>query len=789
MLQKIIQLFLKREPSKDNVITPSDEGISVKLFHTAEELKKIGDQYFKNRNFAQAENYYNQSLEIDPNQFEVYKNLGVIQYYLGKLEDALRYYDQALMLKSDYPEAHSNRGLALNDLNRLDEALISLDRAIALKPDFAFAYNNRGIALKNLNRLDEALESYDHAIALNANYAEAYNNRGSVLSRLGKLDEALVNYDHAIELKLDYADAYCNRGSALNDQNLPEEALISINRAIMLKPDFAMAHNNRGIALRNLNKLDEALDSYNRAIALKPDLAEAYCNQGSVFYSLMKLDEALVYYDRAIALKPDFAEAYNNQGAALADLHRLEDALVAYDLAIKFAPDNEFFIGSRFDVKLKLCDWSDYAEHRMHLEKKAQAGKNDAHPFAVLAVSGMPDLQKLAAEAFVHKHFPINNDLAPISRYPKHDKIRIAYFSADFRNHPVAFLTAGLFERHDKSKFELIAFSLSGSDDEMRKRIKPAFDQFIDVSKYSDREVALLARDMEIDIAIDLGGFTSHCRPSIFALRAAPVQINYIGYPGTMGADYMDYIIADKTIVPCTHQKFYSEKIVYLPSFQSNDTKRVISDRKFTREELGLPATGFVFCCLNNNYKINPRMFDCWMRILKHVNGSVLWLIGENQGTVSNLLKEAAFRGVDCGRLIFAKRLPVSEYLARYRMADLFLDTLPFNAGTTASDALWAGLPVLTLIGESFAGRMAASLLNAIHLPELISTTQEEYEACAINLATHPEKLKSIRQKLANNRLTTPLFDTEYFTKNIESAYIQMYERYQAGLEPDHINA
>ena len=793
MLKKIIRSFSKNVSSKNKTTQPQGAELSndylSKLSQSAEELKVIGDQYFKCGDLVQANLHYKRSLDIDPIQFEVCKNLGVIQYYQGRLDEAIRYYDQALVLKSDYPEAHSNRGLALNDLNRLEDALFSLNHAIALKPDFAFAYNNRGMTLRNLNRADEALEDFDHAIELKSDYAEAYNNRGSVLYRLAKLEEALASYDSAITLKPDYWEAHSNRGIAINDLGRPEEALISLDRAIALKPIFAIAHNNRGTVLKNLNRLEDALASYDRAIELKPDFAEAYNNRGSVFYNRMKFDEALVNYSRAIGLKPDFAEAYNNQGAALCDLNRLEDALIAYDLAIRFAPDHELFYGSRFDIKLKLCDWRDYAEYLRHLEEKIKSGKNVSLPFIVLALSVSPVLQKQAAENFVQEKFPANKILPIINQYPKHDKIRLAYFSADFRNHAVAILTAELFEKHDKSKFELIAFSLaSGPDDDMRKRIEPAFDQFIDVSKHSDREVALLARDMEVDIAIDLGGFTSHCRASIFALRAAPVQVNYIGYPGTMGADYMDYIVADDTIIPTSHQQYYSEKIAYLPSFQANDTKRIISEREFSREELGLPAKGFVFCCFNNIYKVNPFVFDCWMRILKQVEGSVLWLLDEHPSTVSNLISEAALRGVDSRRLIFAKRLPVAEYLARYRMADLFLDTLPFNAGTTASDALWAGLPVLTQIGEAFAGRMAASLLNAIHLPELITTTQEEYVSLAISLATQPDKLENIRQKLKKNRLKTPLFDIQYFTKNIESAYIQMYERSQAGLEPDRIN-
>jgi predicted O-linked N-acetylglucosamine transferase (SPINDLY family) len=342
---------------------------------------------------------------------------------------------------------------------------------------------------------------------------------------------------------------------------------------------------------------------------------------------------------------------------------------------------------------------------------------------------------------------------------------------------------------HDKNRFEIIAFSFGGDDKSpMRLRLSQAFNQFINVGDMSDLEIAELSRKLQIDIAVDLGGHTQDSRTGIFSYRAAPIQTSYIGYLGTMGVDYYDYLIADETIIPAEMQKFYSEKIVYLPSYQANDRKRTISERQFTREELGLPETGFVFCCFNNSYKILPSTFDGWMRILNAVEGSALFLYADNEWVKANLIQEALLRGIDKTRLVFGGSIPSEEYLARYRVCDLFLDTFPYNAGATASDALWVGLPVLTLMGQSFASRVAASLLNAIGLPELITNTQEEYEDLAIELALNPNKLADIKLKLANNRFTTPLFDTPLFTKNLESAYINMYERYHSDLEPDHIS-
>jgi predicted O-linked N-acetylglucosamine transferase (SPINDLY family) len=379
--------------------------------------------------------------------------------------------------------------------------------------------------------------------------------------------------------------------------------------------------------------------------------------------------------------------------------------------------------------------------------------------------------------------------LDPILKSARQPKIRIAYYSADFLNHATAHLMAELFERHDKEKFELIAFSFGpDANDEMQVRVSQAFDQFIDVTALSDLEVAQLSRELGIDVAVDLKGLTQDSRLGIFSYKAAPIQVSYLGYPGTLGADYIDYLIADKTLIPVQSQQHYSEKIVYLPnSYQVNDRHRVIAPTQFTKQELGLPQDAFVFCCFNNNFKITPDVFDTWVRILKAVDKSVLWLFQDNPTAATNLQKEAALRGLDPTRLVFAKRMDLPEHLARHKSADLFLDTLPYNAHTTASDALWAGLPVLTCMGESFASRVAASLLNAIGLPELITQTPEDYEALAIELATNPGKLQSIKAKLAANRLTTPLFDTALFTKHIEAAYVQMYQRYQADLPPEHI--
>lgn len=733
---------------------------------------------------------YDHAIALEPGDATAYFNRGIALSVLARHIEALANYDQVIALNPDFAAAYNNRGVALEGLKRHADAIASYDRAIALQPANVMAFFNRANALKALNRHDEALADYDRAIALKPDYPEARNNRGLMLGAMKRYDEALASYDGAIALKPDYADAHNNRGVVLHELKRPIEALASCDQAIVLKPDYAEAHNNRGIALNSLQRYDEALASYDRAIALKPDFAAAHNNRGNALKALWRHEEALASYDRAIALKPDFADAHDRRGSVLQALDRQAEAVASYDRAIALDPDLEFALGELLHVKMKTCDWRDWKPQTAQIVRKIDQGHRVCTPFAIQAVTESAACQKKAAEIQVEVSFPANDALPSIAKRQRHEKIRIGYFSADFRIHTVALGTAGLFETHDKALFEAIGFSLGpDQNDEMRRRTSAAFDRFIDVRDRSDEQVALLARELEIDIAVDLGGFTAGHRTGIFALRAAPIQVNYWGYAGTIGAGYMDYLVADRALIPETHQKYYAERIVYLPnSYMPHDSKHTASDRLFDRSEVGLPEQGVVFCCFNNNYKITPEMFDCWMRILKQTPGSVIWLLEGNATVPVNLRKEAELRGVAGERLVFAPLISPADHLARYRLADLFLDTLPCNAHTTTGDVLWAGVPLLTQIGEAFPSRVAASGLNAIGLPELITSTRQAYEDLAIELATHPEKLADLKRKLAENRLTMPLFDMPLYAKHLEAAYAAMYERYQAGLPPDHIH-
>ena len=567
-----------------------------------------------------------------------------------------------------------------------------------------------------------------------------------------------------------------------------DAAVKCYKKALAIKPDYAEAYYNLGNALKNLGQLDAAVKSYVEALDIKPDYADACNNLGNVLKDLGQLDAAVKCYEKAVAIKPDYAEAYHNNGSVMKRLKRQDEALASYESAIALNPNLDFILGDLLSTKMSLCIWDDLENRLNELMEKINDSEKVISPFALLALIDDPEIQRKTAEIYANEKYPQSRVLSKIGRYPKHKKIRIGYFSADFRDHPVSHLTAELYETHDRKQFEIYAFSYGpDTKDEMNLRIKAGVDHFHDVQTMSHKDVAMLARSVELDIAVDLGGFNQDSRTGIFAMSAAPIQISYIGYAGTMGANYYDYLVADQTIIPEKNQKYYSEKIAYLPSYQVNDSKQSPPENIFTRKDLGLPETGFVFCCFNNTYKITPTTFDGWGRILEQVNGSVLIIYTANESAKTNLTKEIVLRGVDSSRLIFGKRLPKLEYLARYRVADLFLDTFPYNAGATASDALRMGLPVLTCMGNSFVSREAASVINAINLPELITTTQEQYESFAIELATKPEKLKKIKDKLVNNLPTAPLYNTPLFARHLESAYLTMYEKYQQGLDPDHI--
>jgi predicted O-linked N-acetylglucosamine transferase (SPINDLY family) len=767
---------------------------------------------------------YERAIALNANYTDAWSNRGNLLRELGRCDEALASYDRAIGLQPDFAVLHYNRGLALNDLKRRQEALASFDRALALDARYAAACLNRGGVLRELGQRDAALSSYERAIALDSGYVEAHYNRGVALGELQRWREALAAYERAVALDPGHAPAHFNRGAALSALKRPTEALAAYERAVACKADYAEAYHNRGLLLSELDRWPEALASYDRAVELNAGYPEWWLNRGNALAKLNQAAAALASYERALELQPDYAEVYANRGNALRQLHGTHAALASLDRAIEINPKlaeahvnrgqilrelgqleaavasferatelgavRNGLPGLKLFARMQTCAWDGFDGQLAALTAGLERGEPVANPGLLAGLCGSAQLQRRAAELWAKHEYPANISLPPLAVHPRRDKIRIGYFSRDFRAHPVGFAMAQLIEMHDRSGFEVIAFS-SGPDtgDDVRRRLERACDRFIDVREKSAAETALLARSLEIDIGVDLGGFGDGGRPEVLAQRAAPLQVGYLGYPCTTGAEYLDYIVGDATVMPAGSECHYSEKIVYLPnSFFPSDSTRQVSDRPFTRRELGLPDSGCVFCCFNRSYKITPALFDVWMRILQRVEGSVLWLTQFSVQASGNLRREAGRRGVNAQRLVFAPLLAsFPQHLARHRAADLFLDTSPYNAHSTANDALWAGLPVLTRAGEAFAERVGASLLNSIGLPELVVSSWGEYEDLAVALAADPPRLNALRQRLAHNRGSHPLFDTRLLARHLESAFRQIVARQDAGLAPAHI--
>lgn len=680
------------------------------------------------------------------------------------------------------------RALALQKAGHFKVAQALYEQILRSQPRHFDALHLSGMVALELDDPQRAVDLISRAIAINARHAPAHHNLAIALAELGLFEAAVHAYDAALALAPDDAKTHNDRGNALADLGQNEAAVESYDRALALDPDYAEAHYNRGCALAALSQMRAALASYEHALALRADYAKAWNNRGVALESLGQTEDALLCFERAIAIAPDYPDAVNNSAFALAALGRHSAAVKSFDNVLSMQPDYPFVASARLCSQMAIGDWHEFDASCTDLAAGILRGERVARPFDALALFGSPALLRKAARTWLEARCPPNDLLGPLAARTR-ERIRVGYFSPDFRNHALSALAAELFERHDRSRFEIYGFSL-GRDDgsEMRNRVAGAFDRFVDVREQSDREVACLARSLEIDIAVDLAGFTQGGRSGIFALRAAPVQASWLGYLGTMAAEYMDYLIADATIIPDALRGDYVEKIVRLPSYQPNDTKRTISDRAFTREGVGLPPAGFVFCSFNNTYKLNPATFNRWMSILRRAEGTVLFLYADNDLLSQNLRREAQARSVAPERLVFGKRLPAPEYLARYRAADLFLDTLPYNGGVTTSDALWSGLPVLTCTGEAFASRISASLLHAVGLPELVTDSPEAYEELAVALATTSDRMTTLRRRLAENRVTAPLFDIGRHVKTVESAYAEMQRRAQAGLSPDHID-
>ena len=696
---------------------------------------------------AEAENFYAAALAAAPELHSALHLMGLLRFHQQNFAVARTLLEQALARQPDAPDTLLYYGATLAALGAAEAALPVLARATLAAPNpsaRALAFSSRGDVFLEMGRAPEALADYDQAVAANPALVPAWNNRGLALAALKR----------------------------------PAEALACFDRVLVLSPHSVEAHNNRGDALRELRRYDEALASFARALAIAPDDYATLNNRAVAFTIMGRTEEALADFDRVLAIRPDLPEALFARGNLLA---KQTDGLAraTADLAqlVAIAPDFPFARGSLIRLKMAAADWTDFEQHKGLLDAGVRAGQAVVEPLVYLALSDRPDDIHRCVATYARIRFPAQPALAQTTR--RTGKIRVGYVCGEYRTHATLYLMAGLFEAHDRTRFEITAFDNGGSDGSaLRARFEAAVNRIVDITSLPDAEAAARIRDAGIDILVDLNGYTGNHRAGIFSRRPAPLQVMYLANPGTLGVAFMDYFIADGIVVPPEDELHYSEKIVRLPhSFQVNDDKRAIGKIP-SRAEAGLPERGLIFCNFNHVNKYTPENFTVLMRLLHQVPDSLLWLPQPDPMAVANLRREAESRGVAPDRLVFAPPVPsFAEHLARLALADLFLDLLPYGAHTTASDALWAGLPLITCRGKSFTGRVAASLLTALEVPELVTENEKDFEALALRLAREPQSLAALRVKLADKRRTAPLFDTVQTTRAIEAAYRVMMEK------------
>lgn len=663
-----------------------------------------------------------------------------------------------------------------------------IKRSIGIDPNEPSAYSSLGNALRDLREPAQALEQYDRALALDPQHAAAWNNRGSALLDLGLTADAVDSYARALALKPHHVGALLNQGNAFERLGLPEKARQNFETVVRLKPRFAPGLFALATALRKLRRLEAALALLDRFLELVPHSTDAHHDRGTTLQDLQRCEEAVMAFDRAIASDGRCISGYFNRAIACSQLERFEAAAASYRGVLALDPAFPYALGGLLQSKMLRCDWTDWQSTATRINDGVRLGQPTSIPFSLLAINDSPADQLRCARAYVEHVFPAAASAAAIPSY-RHERIRVAYLSADFKDHPVAILLAGVLLGHDRRRFEITAVSLRPIDDKVGRRIQAAVEHFVDASQLSDAETAERLRGLEIDIVVDLQGFTQGTRAGILARRPAAVQVNYLGFPATMGADYIDYIVADEVVIPRDAGAHYAERVIRLPHcyLPFDDTLASAQDRE-PRATHGLPERGFVYCAFNNHYKIVPETFDLWMRLLRGTPASCLWLRDGHPAVTTNLRREAARRGVDPDRLVFAPRtVTLDRHVARHRHADLFLDTLPYGAHATAAVALWAGLPVVTSLGGSFAGRVAASLLRVLDLPQLVAADPTDYERLALDLSTNRDKLDAIRHDLVRKRASAAAFCTSRYRRAFEAALEAIHERHCQGLPPTDV--
>lgn len=716
-------------------------------------------------------------------------NKAVKQQQEGKFEKALKIYDSIINKDPCHLQAYINLAILYLNNNNLELAKKNIDVALNLNPFVAEAYNIRGEISKCSGYLEEAVSDFEKSISLKSNYFDAINNHAVTLSLLGKGEDSLKRFEYLCKVFHNSSIAHLNYGEALRKLKRPAEAMPLYDKSLSIEPNFKQAIFSRGLSNIELKKYEHACNDFLYLTSLDQNSYEAFFYLAETYNLLGFFDKAMHALDKCINLNDKYLPAIIKKAEILYQQKKIKSAADLYQEAIILDPQIDFLLGIYIYCKLELCCWHNLPETVDKVLKLIKSGNAVCYPPTLLLLSDDPQLQLQCSLIYanqVKKHSSITDIIFSPSKRRKDHRIRLAYYSSDFHTHPVMQLVTEVFEKHNQSYFELFAISFDKEkSDNWRKRIKNCFSSFIDVHDKNSNEVLELSKNLNIDIAVDLNGYTNNCRPDIFLNRAAPIQINFLGYPSTLGFPNIDYIVADKIIIPEEFRKFYSEKILYMPSsYQPNCKYLEIQRKTITRCSAGLPEKGLIFCNFNQQVKINQTIFDIWCKILKRSEGSVLWLLVDNKDAQLNLRRELANKNIDEKRLIFAEKLPNDAHLNRLGLADIFLDTIPYNAHTTASDALRMGLPIITCAGQSFSSRVAASLLHTLGLQELITYNLNDYENLAVRLASMPGEIASIRKKLKNNLINSVLFDSELYTKFLEQGYLKMYNQYRSGNSP-----
>lgn len=723
-----------------------------------------------------------------PQDFTAQNLLGAIHAHGKDFARAEAAFRKALAARPDALDTQFVHGIALFELARHEEAVAVLGQVLAQMPANGEAAHYRACSLNALGRHTEAAEALERLVAAEPANARAFDQLAHALLGLDRGEAAQAAFERAITLDPRFTAARLGLIALLEQAGQHRQAEEHARAGASLDPDCAEFHERIGwIRLLLDNDLEGAEAAYRRVLELDPHRVDSLNNLGLILHRRGELGPALDCFALALRERPDMPALHSNIGFALQQVGALDEALAAFEHALLLDPAQPHLRGQKLIHQMLICDWRALDEYAQIADTLGMTGEAISSG-GLIAMDDNSVRQRARAAAQAAQHAGIVP--APFGPRAAGERIRVGYFSADFHDHATMHLMAGLFRCHDRSRFEVSAFSYGlNREGAHREALKSRVDHFIDVAGMPDAAVVDLARAHNLDIAVDLKGYTQDNRIALFAHRLAPVQVSYLGFPGTLGAPFLDYVIGDPVVIPDAERAHYSEQVIRLPgSYQPNDDQRPIAPVTPTRSELDLPEAGFVFACFNNAYKITPREWDIWMRLLASVPGSVLWLFKANPWAEENLRREAVARGIAPERLVFAPWAAHGEHLARLRAADLFLDTFAYNAHTTASDALWAGLPVVTMPGRSFAARVAASLVTAVGLPELAVPDEAAYEALALSLAQDPARLADLRARLAAGRGSQPLFDSARHTRAIEAAYAAIHARRMAGLPPADID-